>query len=309
MRLFPNGDVPVCQFNGAASAICARRRSRTCGSAKPRTTSARGSGRVPGVGPSARCCRVRSIRATCFARSCCRRRPARAGGRGREAIVPHIRTALVTGCAGFIGSHLTERLLASGVRVIGVDSFDDYYDPGLKVANLEPRCGPRVRARAGGPDRPRCRRLAGRERASRRRRAPSRHPRRAPLARGARALRARERAGHATSARPVLARRRRAAGVCGQQFGLRRRHAGAVCGDGSVRRPKSPYAATKRAGELLCRVAHETFAAPITVVRLFTVYGPRSDQISPSVVSPMRCWRTRRSSCTETARPPGTTRT
>jgi len=45
--------------------------------------------------------------------------------------------ALVTGCAGFIGSTLTERLLALGTRVTGVDCFTDYYDPALKRRNLE----------------------------------------------------------------------------------------------------------------------------------------------------------------------------
>jgi nucleoside-diphosphate-sugar epimerase len=44
--------------------------------------------------------------------------------------------ALVTGAAGFIGSHLTERLLRDGVRVTGVDCFTDYYDPELKRRNL-----------------------------------------------------------------------------------------------------------------------------------------------------------------------------
>jgi UDP-glucose 4-epimerase len=44
--------------------------------------------------------------------------------------------ALVTGAAGFIGSHLVERLLEEGVRVTGVDCFTDYYDPALKRANL-----------------------------------------------------------------------------------------------------------------------------------------------------------------------------
>jgi UDP-glucose 4-epimerase len=46
---------------------------------------------------------------------------------------PHV---LVTGTAGFIGSHLVERLLDSGARVTGVDCFTDYYDPALKRANL-----------------------------------------------------------------------------------------------------------------------------------------------------------------------------
>ena len=44
--------------------------------------------------------------------------------------------ALVTGAAGFVGSHLTERLLAAGATVRGVDCFTDYYDPSLKRANL-----------------------------------------------------------------------------------------------------------------------------------------------------------------------------
>jgi nucleoside-diphosphate-sugar epimerase len=44
--------------------------------------------------------------------------------------------AVVTGAAGFIGSHLTERLLRDGVRVTGVDCFTDYYDPALKRSNL-----------------------------------------------------------------------------------------------------------------------------------------------------------------------------
>lgn len=45
--------------------------------------------------------------------------------------------AVVTGAAGFIGSHLCERLLADGHQVTGLDSFTDYYDRGLKEQNLE----------------------------------------------------------------------------------------------------------------------------------------------------------------------------
>jgi UDP-glucuronate 4-epimerase len=45
-------------------------------------------------------------------------------------------TALVTGVAGFIGSHLAESLLADGVGVRGVDRFSDYYDPALKRDHL-----------------------------------------------------------------------------------------------------------------------------------------------------------------------------
>jgi UDP-glucuronate 4-epimerase len=48
----------------------------------------------------------------------------------------HRSRALVTGAAGFIGSHLSERLLEQGVAVVGVDRLSDYYDRELKLANI-----------------------------------------------------------------------------------------------------------------------------------------------------------------------------
>ncbi|MDX2003529.1 MAG: GDP-mannose 4,6-dehydratase [Chitinophagales bacterium] len=47
------------------------------------------------------------------------------------------RKILLTGCAGFIGSHLAERLLALGNQVTGIDNFDPFYSKELKTANLE----------------------------------------------------------------------------------------------------------------------------------------------------------------------------
>lgn len=47
------------------------------------------------------------------------------------------RTALVTGCAGFIGSHLTESLLADGCSVLGLDCFNDNYGRAQKLRNLD----------------------------------------------------------------------------------------------------------------------------------------------------------------------------
>lgn len=44
--------------------------------------------------------------------------------------------ALVTGCAGFIGSNLTDRLLDEGHEVIGIDCFTDYYSSDIKKANI-----------------------------------------------------------------------------------------------------------------------------------------------------------------------------
>jgi UDP-glucuronate 4-epimerase len=44
---------------------------------------------------------------------------------------------LITGVAGFIGFHLSKKLLKEGFQVIGIDNLNDYYDPGLKNARLE----------------------------------------------------------------------------------------------------------------------------------------------------------------------------
>ena len=49
----------------------------------------------------------------------------------------HSGRVVVTGAAGFIGSHLCERLLALGHQVVGVDSFTDYYERARKEQNLE----------------------------------------------------------------------------------------------------------------------------------------------------------------------------
>ena len=46
-------------------------------------------------------------------------------------------TILVTGGAGFIGSHLCERFLSEGVNVICLDNFDSFYDPNIKIKNAE----------------------------------------------------------------------------------------------------------------------------------------------------------------------------
>ena len=44
--------------------------------------------------------------------------------------------ALVTGCAGFIGSHLTDRLLKEGFEVVGIDCFTAYYSREIKERNI-----------------------------------------------------------------------------------------------------------------------------------------------------------------------------
>jgi UDP-glucose 4-epimerase len=49
--------------------------------------------------------------------------------------------ALITGVAGFVGSHLAERLLDRGARVTGVDCFTDYYARSIKESNVAPLLG------------------------------------------------------------------------------------------------------------------------------------------------------------------------
>lgn len=47
-----------------------------------------------------------------------------------------MKTILITGCAGFIGSHLTDTLLNQGYKIIGIDNFDNFYDRRAKENNI-----------------------------------------------------------------------------------------------------------------------------------------------------------------------------
>ncbi|MCG2813278.1 MAG: NAD-dependent epimerase/dehydratase family protein, partial [Thermodesulfovibrionales bacterium] len=48
-----------------------------------------------------------------------------------------MRIIAVTGCAGFIGWKVSEKLLENGYSVVGIDNMNDYYDPKLKEWRLE----------------------------------------------------------------------------------------------------------------------------------------------------------------------------
>jgi nucleoside-diphosphate-sugar epimerase len=183
--------------------------------------------------------------------------------------MPH---ALVTGAAGFIGSTLTDRLLADGVRVTGVDAFTDYYDVALKRQNLAA-----ARTKPGFE-------LLELDLAS----ADLKglpdvdvvfHNAAQP---GVRASWGREFALY--TQHNVLATQRLLERY--QQSALERfvyASSSSIYGDAesfptsesALPRPFSPYGVTKLAGEHLVLLYGRNFGLPVAALRYFTVYGPR----------------------------------
>ena len=182
---------------------------------------------------------------------------------------------LITGGAGFIGSHLTRRLLDRGDRVSVLDDFNDFYDPARKRANVAPflarddyaltegdiRDGELVDRlfRSGGFDA---------------------------------VVHLAARAGVRPSlAEPILYEEVNCIGTL-RLLEAARRHGPETFIFGSsssvyginakvpfsesdeVNQPISPYATTKRAGELLCFNYHHLYGLKTACLRFFTVYGP-----------------------------------
>ena len=200
---------------------------------------------------------------------------------------------LVTGGAGFIGSHLARRLLARGDRVTVLDDFNDFYDPARKRQNVawllaEPAAAAAAAA-AAVPEparRDRLRLVEG-------------DIRDAALvdrlfAAGAfdAVVHLAARAGVRPSLRePVLYEDVNCVGTL-RLLEAARRHgprlflfgsSSSVYGintkvpfaeDDPVDRPISPYATTKRSGELLCYNYHHLYGLRVACLRFFTVYGP-----------------------------------
>lgn len=183
--------------------------------------------------------------------------------------------ALVTGAAGFIGSHLTERLLKDGWNIVGVDSFDPFYDPQIKRHNM-----------AGCLAHPAFRLIEADIRDQ-----PAMEQAVEPDTDVIVHLAAR--AGVRPSiAEPALYADVNINGTVTLLEIARQRNiprfvfasSSSVYGnnkkvpfseDDNVDFPISPYAATKKAGELICHTYHHLYGLAINCLRFFTVYGPR----------------------------------
>lgn len=182
---------------------------------------------------------------------------------------------VVTGGAGFIGSHLCEALLRDNHEVIALDNFDDFYDPAIKRRNLEAAVESDRFTLVEGDIRDE--RVVG-----------------DALERGADlVVHLAARAGVRPSIeQPLLYADVNIRGTlvlleaC-HRHGIKKFIFGSsssVYGNATkipfaesdnVDNPISPYAATKKAGELLCHTYHHLCGIAVTCLRLFTVYGPR----------------------------------
>ena len=183
--------------------------------------------------------------------------------------------ALITGAAGFIGSHLCERMLADGWEVTGLDNFNDFYDPQIKRDNISGYLNNEnfklieddirnpevvdsvvsdnvdtiVHFAAGAGVRP-------------------------------------------SIEEPVYYSDNNMTGTmvmleAAKKFNIKKfifASSSSVYGnnkkvpfseDDNVDYPISPYAATKKAGELFCHTYHHLYGINVTCLRFFTVYGPR----------------------------------
>ena len=182
---------------------------------------------------------------------------------------------LVTGAAGFIGSRLSERLLARGDEVLGYDNLNDYYDPALKEARLA-RLQPHDRfsfAKASLEDRPALERAFAQFEPQRvvnlAAQAGVRYSLENPHAyidsNIVGFMNILEACRHGDIEHLVYA-------SSSSVYGANRKLPFAV--EDSVDHPVSMYAATKKANELMAHTYSHLFALPTTGLRFFTVYGP-----------------------------------
>ncbi len=183
---------------------------------------------------------------------------------------------LVTGGAGFIGSHLVEKLLDDDHEVVVMDDFNDFYDPSRKRANVAPYLGRDRFTLVEGDIRD-----TGLVKSVFREHRPERVVHLAARA-GVRASLQEPLLYEEVNVQGtlILLEAAREAGCMPFVFGSSSsvygvRSGGPFREDDRVEEPASPYAATKRACEHYCRLYNELYGIPVTSLRFFTVYGPR----------------------------------
>jgi UDP-glucuronate 4-epimerase len=182
---------------------------------------------------------------------------------------------LVTGAAGFIGSHLCERLIANGHTVIGLDNFDLFYDRKAKESNIKSLLqSDKFKLIEGDIRDADCVRS---------------------ICRGGIEIIVHLAA--KAGVRPSVEDPAGFADVningtlvmleAAKEFNIKKfifASSSSVYGNNkkvpfaetdNVDFPISPYAATKKAGELLCHTYHHLYKIDINCLRFFTVYGPR----------------------------------
>ncbi len=185
-------------------------------------------------------------------------------------------TVLVTGGAGFIGSHIAEALSARGDRVVVIDNLNNFYDPEIKRRNLSVLAEHPDFTLIEGDIRDR-EVVAGAYR-------DHRVDAVIHLAAAAGVRPSLERptfyAEVNVTGTSILLEEAQRAGVGRFVFAS----SSSVYGERQdppfretdrVDRPISPYAATKKAGELICHSFHRAAGLNVTCLRFFTVYGPR----------------------------------
>lgn len=182
---------------------------------------------------------------------------------------------LVTGGAGFIGSHVIDRLLARGDKVLCLDNFNDYYDPNIKFRNIERNLShPDFELiRADIRDAQEIKKLGA-------------YPidmiiHLAAMA-GVRNSIANPKLYGQVNVGGTINLLNLAKDINAKNFVFA--SSSSVYGNNkkvpfsetdNVDNPISPYAATKKAGELLAYTYHHLHHIPISCLRFFTVYGPR----------------------------------
>ncbi len=187
---------------------------------------------------------------------------------------------LLTGAAGFIGSHFAEALLEEGHQVISIDNLNPFYDPAIKERNLL-----KITEKMGNSGQFIDLRGDIRDTVFIREVFKTHQPQEVVHLAAMAGVRP-------SIADPVTYQEVNIRGTMNllesmKEFGVSRMifaSSSSVYGnnpkvpfseDDNVDHPISPYAATKKAGELICYTYHHLYQFMIVALRFFTVYGPR----------------------------------